>query len=178
VIETGRHYAAGPFLLYAPPEPVLLPRFHCLNKASPSGSGPCIRSTGAAVPGVAMRGAFSQEVRMDAQAAIADHFREQVRWRSEKAAEYPDDYRNEQCADGLEELAAYVLSLPADDERIIELGTLGVRDGLFSPFSGDLAAYAISRFRFDDGRDECGGFLANLVKRLRDDAIRFAKQHA
>ena len=57
--------------------------------------------------------------------AIADYFRDQVRWRSEKAAECPEDSRNERCADGLEELAAYVLGLPVDDERIIERAVLG-----------------------------------------------------
>jgi hypothetical protein len=111
------------------------------------------------------------------QQAIADHFREQARWRRDKAAEYPDDQRNAQCAAGLEELAEYVLGLPADDERVIELTTLGVRDGMFSPFPGSPAEHAIGRFRFHRGDEDCGQFLAELVRRMRDDALRFGREH-
>jgi hypothetical protein len=110
-----------------------------------------------------------------AQQAIADHFHDQARWRSEKAAEYPEDHRNARCADGLEDLAEYVLGLPADDERLIELAAIGVREGLFSPLPGDSAAYAIGRFRFDRADKDCGHFLASLVRMVRDDAIRQAQ---
>jgi len=106
--------------------------------------------------------------------AIADHFLDQARWRSEKANEYPDDYRNVQCADGLEGLATYVLALPADDERVIELGTLAVREGMFMPFSE--GARLVSRFGFDDPNEDSGAFLDRLVRVTREEALTFARE--
>jgi hypothetical protein len=40
--------------------------------------------------------------------SLQDYFREQARWRREKAEEYPDDRRNPQSAAALESLAEYV----------------------------------------------------------------------
>ena len=65
------------------------------------------------------------------QSAIADHFQDQSRWRAVKAAEYPDDHRNGQAADGLEELAQYVLGLPEADPRIVAVGLLCDADGAY-----------------------------------------------
>src|SRR5260370_18910815 len=96
------------------------------------------------------------------QQAIAEHFREQARWRRERAAEYPDDHRNVTIAAGLEELADYVLSLPPSDERLRELGRAGMLEGLFSPPSGAASAYAISRFRFPSSSDGYVPFLPLL----------------
>ena len=108
------------------------------------------------------------------QQAIADYLNEQADWRRREAAEYPDDPRNLRCAEGLEELAGYVLSLDPSDQRIIELTTLGVRDGRFSPSPGGFAANAVARFRFDRRGEGCGGFLTSLVRLMRNDALRFA----
>jgi hypothetical protein len=111
------------------------------------------------------------------QQAIADYFRGRAEWRYGKAAEYPEDARNLRCAEGLEELAEYVLSLDPSDQRIIELTTLGVREGLFSPYVGDSSAYAISRFRFDSSSAEesCKHFLTRLVQHMIEDAPRAAR---
>jgi hypothetical protein len=110
------------------------------------------------------------------QQAIAEHFREQARWRRERAAEYPDDHRNVTSAAGLEELADYVLSLPPSDERLRELGRAGMLEGLFSPPSGGAAAYAISRFRFRSSAEGYDRFLTVLVSSLNKDAAVEATQ--
>ena len=119
----------------------------------------------------------------EGQRAIADYLLEQARWRGEKAEQYPEDARNLRCAAGLKELAEYVLGLSPTDERVLELTTLGVREGMFSPYpavgpGGGNAPYAISRFRFHAyGADEdCEHFLARLVVHMRDDALAFARE--
>ena len=109
------------------------------------------------------------------QQAIAEYFNARARWRYQKAAEYPDDPRNLRCAEGLEELASYVLSLDPSDERILELTTLGVREGGFSPFH-ESAAYAVARFRFHCRDEDCGAFLTSLLGVMRDDALRVARE--
>ena len=52
--------------------------------------------------------------------SLQDYFRAQVRWRREKAEEYPDDERNAQSAAALESLAEYVNS-EADGVIVAEL---------------------------------------------------------
>jgi hypothetical protein len=107
--------------------------------------------------------------------AIAEHFEDQARWRREKGAEHPDDSRNVQCGDGLKELAAFVRGLPDDDERIVELGVLGFRDGIFDVPSGDSAQRAISHFRFYQPNQDCDRFLSGVAPLLRHDMVRLAE---
>jgi hypothetical protein len=95
-------------------------------------------------------------------AILAEHFHWAASWRLEKAAQYPDDPRNEQCAEGLQELAQYVEALPEDDERLRELSSLAIRDGA-TAFSVD-ARWAIDRFRFHDAFADVDDFLTKLVK--------------
>jgi hypothetical protein len=75
-------------------------------------------------------------------------------------------------ARALELLAALVRDLPEDDERLLMLGTLAVRDGQFTPGAG--TEHALSQF---DGasREACEGFLTNLVRIARDDAFARAR---
>jgi hypothetical protein len=108
------------------------------------------------------------------QQAIAAYLNTQADWRSQKAVEYPEDPRNLRCAEGLRELASYVLSLDPSDERIMEMTTLGVREGVFSPFH-ESAAYAVARFRFHRRDEDCGAFLTSLLGVMRDDALKLAK---
>lgn len=82
---------------------------------------------------------------------------------------------SELAVPGWRELAAYIHSLPDDDERIIELGTWGVREGLFMVPPGGSAQYAISRFRFYQRDDDCDLFLSDLVELVKEDAIRQAQ---
>jgi hypothetical protein len=96
------------------------------------------------------------------KAAIANYFDERAQGRDEKAEQYPEDRPNARCADGPRELAAYIRSLPDDDERI-----------MVPP--GGSAQYAISRFRFYRRDDECDLFLSDLVELVKEDAIRQAR---
>jgi hypothetical protein len=109
------------------------------------------------------------------QRAIADYFLEQARWRDERAAEHPEDHRNSQSAAGLSELAKYVLALPDDDERIIDLTTLATREGVFMPFQE--GSRITGRFRFGRPDQDCGAFLGELVRQTHRDALDFAREH-
>jgi hypothetical protein len=75
-------------------------------------------------------------------------------------------------ARALELLAELVRDLPEDDERLLMLGTLAVRDGQFTP--GAATEHALSQF---DGasREACERFLTNLVRIARDDAFARAR---
>jgi hypothetical protein len=77
-------------------------------------------------------------------------------------------------AQALELLAELVRSLPDDDERMLVLGTLAVRGGQFAPGPG--TEHALSQFEATS-RDACDGFLTNLVRIARDDAIARARTH-
>jgi hypothetical protein len=58
---------------------------------------------------------MSQDNWRDASAAdLAEYFRDQANWRGMKAEEYPDDVRNVQSAEALEDLADYVDAHPDD----------------------------------------------------------------
>src|SRR6266851_8498151 len=66
--------------------------------------------------------------------------------------------RLEAHAQALELLAELVRSLPEDDERMLVLGTLAVRDGQFAPGPG--TEHALSQFEATS-RDAWDGFLTN-----------------
>ena len=102
-----------------------------------------------------------------------EYFREQADWRRQKAADYPNDRRNLRAAHGLGELATHVLSLPAGDERIQELASLAVRDGVFSPY--EEGSHEISRFRFHDQWESCDAFLSRLVGIMTRDQMQLAE---
>jgi hypothetical protein len=71
-------------------------------------------------------------------------------------------------AQALEVLADLVRELPDDDERLLTLSTIAVRDGQFTPGAG--AERALNRFT-ETSRDECEAFLTMLVRIARDDAL-------
>ena len=106
------------------------------------------------------------------QRALADYIREAARRAMAEAGEDPDA-PHRHGADGLRELVEYVLGLPADDGRLLELTSLGYRVGVFAPY--DDAAAAVAGFRRDDPREECGAFLVRLVRLMRDGALRHAR---
>jgi hypothetical protein len=99
---------------------------------------------------------------MSGQQTIADYIFKQAAWRDTQAAEPPDQRRNERAAASLRELAAYVLALPGDDERILELTRLVVRDGAFLPFPEGERVIAV--FGFDSVGQDCGTFLTQLLR--------------
>jgi len=80
--------------------------------------------------------------------------------------------RLEKHAQALELLAELVRSLPENDERLLMLDTLTVRDGQFVP--GPAADHALSQFA-GTSREACDAFLDNLVRTARDDALARAR---
>src|SRR5437899_110406 len=82
--------------------------------------------------------------------------------------------RLEKRALALELLADLVRSLPEDDERLLLLGTLAVRNGQFVPGPG--AEYALMQFAATSV-EACDAFLTTLVHIARDDAIARARAH-
>ena len=61
---------------------------------------------------------------MSTQESLAEYFRDQARWREDKADFYPDDPRNANAALTLEYLAEHVLTLPDDDPRIAAVSAI------------------------------------------------------
>src|SRR5688572_24412297 len=82
--------------------------------------------------------------------------------------------RLENHAEALELLAARVRDLPEDDERLLLLGTLTVRNGQFVP--GPAAEHALMQFAAASV-EACDAFLTTLVQIARDDAIARARAH-
>ena len=80
--------------------------------------------------------------------------------------------RLEKRAQALELLAEIMRALPEDDERLLTLATLAVRDGRFVP--GPAAEHALSQFG-GTSREACNAFLDNLVRTARDDALARAR---
>jgi hypothetical protein len=77
-------------------------------------------------------------------------------------------------ADALDLLADLVRTLPDDDERLLMLRTLAVREGRFEPGAG--AEHALNQFAGVSSQ-ECDAFLSNLVRIVRDDALARARAH-
>ncbi len=102
------------------------------------------------------------------QRTIAEHLESVARWRRDKMQEFDPDPRNLRSAAGLEELAAYWLSLPEDDDRVRELIELTFLGQMFHP--GQRTEWEIPRFRFYHGESTIEGFLNNLIELARQDA--------
>lgn len=102
------------------------------------------------------------------QLAVAEHLRAVAQWRRDKMQEYDPDPRNLRSAAGLDELAAYWLSLPEDDERVRELTELTFLGQMFRP--GQRTEWEIPRFRFYHEESTVEGFLSNLLELARQDA--------
>lgn len=97
---------------------------------------------------------------------LAEYLTGQARWREMKADEYPDDQRNGRSAEGLYRLAEDVRGLPDNDPLLARLAALAGRTGLdvaaLVP-SDPASRFDVSRFRFDDAREDGRRFLARLV---------------
>ncbi len=102
------------------------------------------------------------------QAAMAEYLLRVAAWRRTKADEYDRDLRNLRSADAIEELAAYIESLPDADPRLVRLGQLGLEGDAFFP--GQQASYEIGRFRFFDEAGEVDAFLTAVVDLAERDA--------
>jgi hypothetical protein len=93
---------------------------------------------------------------------MADYFRGIAAWRRTRAEDYDRDARNIRCADALDEIAEYVLSLPDDDERIIQLTRLAVHSGVFE--LEQRAHVAVSRFRFHTPESSVDAMLDHIIE--------------
>ena len=82
--------------------------------------------------------------------------------------------RQEAHAYALELLADLIRALPDDDERLLMLSTLAVRDGQFVP--GASTEHGLSQFAATS-REACDRFLTSLVQVARDDALGRAREH-
>jgi hypothetical protein len=71
-------------------------------------------------------------------------------------------------------LADFVRALPEDDERLLTLGTLAVRESQFVP--GPATEHALNQFT-GDTTEACDAFLTLLGRVARDDALARARQH-
>lgn len=101
---------------------------------------------------------------MTAQArqSLADYLLQVAAWRRRRAEEYDRDERNLVAADGLEELAAHILQLPQDDERLAVLAEVAVLHDEFMP--GQQTSYEIGRFRFHFAETSLDGFLNHITR--------------
>lgn len=94
--------------------------------------------------------------------SMAEYLRRIASWRRQRAEEYDRDARNLVAADGLEELAAWILELPEDDERLDILQQVATTHDEFTP--GQQASYEIGRFRFHYAETTLDGFLTHVTR--------------
>ena len=95
------------------------------------------------------------------QHSLADFCRATAGWRRRKAEEYDRDERNLRAAVALEEFAAHLLNLPADDSRLLDLQRLAGEGDDFVPDQRVL--YELGRFRFHQPDTGLEPFLDTLV---------------
>jgi hypothetical protein len=99
----------------------------------------------------------------DIRPTLAAYIRDQASWRFEKAAEYPEDLRNERSAESLSMLAQFVEDLPAQDEI---LGGLAIVQASYHAdvyLPGEAARYVIARFGFHRVETDFRVFLDHLL---------------
>lgn len=95
------------------------------------------------------------------QASFAGFCETTAAWRRRKADEYDRDERNLHTAAALEELAAHIRALPADDPRLVEMHRLAASGDDFQPDQRVL--YELGRFRFHHPETGLDAFLDTLV---------------
>jgi hypothetical protein len=96
------------------------------------------------------------------QRSLAEFCRATAAWRRRKAEEYDRDARNLRAAAALEELADYLLGLPADERRLLSLQRLAGTGDDFTPDQRVL--YELGRFRFHHPEAGLDSFLDTLVE--------------
>lgn len=96
------------------------------------------------------------------QASAAAFCEATAAWRRRKAEEYDRDERNLRAAEALEQLAAHIRALPADDGRLVELHRLAASGADFQPDQRVL--YELGRFRFHHPETGLDAFLDTLVE--------------
>jgi hypothetical protein len=95
------------------------------------------------------------------QRSLAAFCESTAQWRRRKAEEYDRDARNLRTAQALEEFSAFVLALPPDDQRLLDLQRLA---GIGNDFLPDQRVlYELGRFRFHQPDTSMDAFLTQLV---------------
>jgi hypothetical protein len=95
------------------------------------------------------------------QHSVSEFCRATAAWRRRKAEEYDRDARNLRTAAALDELADYVLALPTDDARLVDLQRLAGAGDDFTPDQRVL--YELGRYRFHHPETGLDPFLDTLV---------------
>ncbi len=105
------------------------------------------------------------------QEALAEYFESQSSWRGTKTEEYPDDYRNENCALSLAALAEEARKLPDDHPLVVAVKNQLVVTDVIMPSEGQWHI-AVSRYGFDPHADmqvSPSDFLVELAGLWEDD---------
>lgn len=100
--------------------------------------------------------------------ALASYVRTLAGWRRARFNDDLRDARNLRSADGLDELAVFIESLPLDDDRLHRLRTLCLHGEVFE--AGQQLAYEMGRFRFYTADATLDGFLDRMVELAEADA--------
>jgi hypothetical protein len=85
-----------------------------------------------------------------AASALAEFVRERASWRRTQAQRFPDDARNAESADALEQLAMHVEALPDTDRSLVELIELDAFDDQDRFIASEEARRTIARWGFGD----------------------------
>jgi hypothetical protein len=96
---------------------------------------------------------------------LATYIRAQADWRGSKAAEHPDDLRNERCAGRLRALAEHVEKLSDDDPNLLALDSVQATYRLDQFAPSEEGQRMIFQFGFfpGTGEEDFDTFLTDLV---------------
>jgi hypothetical protein len=114
---------------------------------------------------------------IDIREVLAQHCEASAHWRTEKAAEYPEDQRNLAAAEALGMLATYIRRLPPNDERMLMLESLRpahLEDTMM--LGGEETQRLVGRYGFDRADDDPKGFLDALVDAVTRDKAEWAQE--
>ena len=98
----------------------------------------------------------------DLRPSLAGYLRSIADWRRSRYQDDLRDPRNLVSAAGLDEMAAWTMTLPEDDPRIVILSKYASEGESFTP--GQQALYEIGRFRFFSPDTEFDAFLDQLAQ--------------
>jgi hypothetical protein len=103
----------------------------------------------------------------DLRPSFARYLRSIADWRRSRYKDDLRDPRNLVSAAGLDEMAAWAMTLPEDDPRIVTLSKYSSEGESFTP--GQQALYEIGRFRFFSPDTEFDAFLDQLAELAQAD---------
>ena len=115
----------------------------------------------------------------DLRPALASYLRSIAAWRRSRYQDDLRDPRNLISATGLDEFAAWIMTLPGDDARLATLSQFASEGNSFTP--GQQTLYEIGRFRFFTPSTEFDsflGYLADLAEADHRERGRFGGKQA